>query len=114
MDKEAWMPGELLVACSLRPTELPARLAEMGALGDAALVDVSLEPARAQLRFAAGDGVRKRVEGIVAAESRCCSFLTMSVGEQPDLVELTIHASQGADAVLEAIVQAFSNQPKAA
>ena len=108
------MPGELPVACSLSPTELAARLAEMGALGDAALVDVHLEPTQAWLRFAAGHGVRRRVEDIVAAESRCCAFLTMSVGEQPDLVVLTIHAPEGADAALEAIVHAFSNQPKAA
>lgn len=32
---------------------------------------------RAELRFAAGAGVRERVDAIVAAESDCCAFLTM-------------------------------------
>ena len=82
------MPGELPIACSLSATELPERLAEMAALGDDALVDTRTKALHAELRFAAGEGVRERVDAIVAAESTCCSFLTMSVSDKPDLVVL--------------------------
>jgi hypothetical protein len=107
------MPGELPIACSLNATELPERLAEMAALGGAALVDAHTQPLHAELRFATGEGVRERVEAIVAAESRCCSFLTMGVSDEPDLVVLNIDAPEGAELVLDEIVAAFLNQSQA-
>ena len=68
------MPTELPVACTLSATELPARLALMAELGrDAA--GVELGGTCATLRFAAGPGVRERVERFVVAESACCAFL---------------------------------------
>lgn len=105
------MSAELPIACSLTATELPKRLAEMATLGQAALVDAHTTPTRAELRFAAGDGVRQRVDAIVVAESSCCSFLTMTVSDEPDLVVLTIDAPEGAEPVLEELVTAFRNQP---
>jgi hypothetical protein len=108
------MSAELPIACSLSASELRVRLAEMAALGDAALVDVRSEPTRAQLRFATGEGVRERVEAIVAAESSCCAFLTMSVSEEPDLVVLSIFAPEGAEIVLDELVAAFRTEPQAA
>jgi hypothetical protein len=108
------MPAELPIACSLSVTELPARLAEMQALGDAALVDARRDATRAELRFAAGAGVRERVEAIVAAESHCCAFLTMRVTGEPDAVVLTIGAPEGAEFVLQELFDAFGGQPEAA
>ena len=108
------MPRELPIACSLSATELPKRLAEMAALGDAALVDTRTKPLHAELRFAAGEGVRERVQAIVAAESKCCSFLTIGVSDEPDLVVLTIDAPEGAEVVLDEMVAAFRPQPRAA
>jgi hypothetical protein len=108
------MPGELPIACSLSATELPERLAEMAALGGDALVDTRTKALHAELRFAAGEGVRERVEAIVAAESTCCSFLTMSVSDKPDLVVLNIDAPEGAGVVLDEMVAAFRNPPHAA
>jgi hypothetical protein len=111
------MSAEPPIACSLSATELPARLAAMAALGASALVDARSEPRRAELRFAAGDddgdGVRERVDAIVAAESSCCAFLTMSVSEEDGLVVLAIDAPEGAEVVLEGLVAAFRNQPTA-
>ncbi len=104
------MPAELPIACSLSATELPERLAEMAALGDSALVDTRTEPTHAELRFAAGDGVRERVDAIVAAESQCCSFLTMRATEEPDLVVLTIDGPEGAEIVISEMVAAFRGQ----
>jgi hypothetical protein len=102
---------ELPIACSLSADELPKRLAEMSALGDDALVDARTGPAHAELRFAARDGIRERVEAIVAAESQCCAFLAMAVVDEPDTVILTIDAPEGAELVLDELVSAFRNQP---
>jgi hypothetical protein len=44
------MPAELPIACSLKATELPARLAEITTLGDDALIDVHRPPGHAELR----------------------------------------------------------------
>jgi hypothetical protein len=108
------MPTELPIACSLSAVELPQRLAEMAELGRAALIEVRTEPTRAQLRFAAGAGMRDRVQAVVAAESQCCAFLTMSVTDEPDSVVLTIEAPGGAEVVLAELVGAFRAQPTVA
>jgi MerR family copper efflux transcriptional regulator len=99
------------IACSLSATDLPARLAEMTALGAAALASARTEPTRAELRFAAAPGVRERVEAIVAAESRCCPFLSMRVEDEPRLVVLTIAAPEGAESVVEELAAAFRGEP---
>jgi hypothetical protein len=106
------MPTQLPIACSLDATEFPRRLAEMGDVGRAALVDVTHDEVRADLRFAAGNGIRERIEAIVAAESDCCAFLTMSVEDAPDVVVLTIDAPDGAGPILTALVDAFRGHPQ--
>jgi hypothetical protein len=108
------MPVELPIACSLSATDLPGRLAEMAALGDAALVDSQQDATHAELRFAAGAGVRERVEAIVAAESECCAFLTMRVTAEPDTIVLTIDAPEAAELILRELLDAFRGRPQAA
>ncbi|MDX6584433.1 MAG: hypothetical protein QOI10_3617 [Solirubrobacterales bacterium] len=83
-------------------------------LGRAALVDARTDATRARLRFAAGAGVRDRVEAIVTAESRCCAFLALTVTDEPDSVVLTIEASEDAQLVLAELVDAFRGQPQVA
>jgi len=106
------MPAELPIVCSLSATELPARLAEMAALGREALLDAKHEGTRAELRFAAGAAVRARVDAIVAAEAQCCAFLTMRVTEPPDMVVLSVDAPAGAELVLRELLGAFRDQPQ--
>lgn len=108
------MTSELPIACSLSAGDLSTRLRQMADLGRAALVDVRHEQTRAELRFAAGAGVRDRVEGIVAAESQCCAFLAMTVTDEPDTVVVTIEAPDGAELVLAQLVDAFRGQSQAA
>jgi inorganic pyrophosphatase len=108
------MPAELPIACSLKATELPARLAEITTLGDDALIDVHRALGHAELRFAAGDGIRDRVEAIVHAEAHCCAFLNIEVREEPDLVVLRIIASPDADLVLAELVDAFRGELRVA
>jgi hypothetical protein len=105
------MPDELPIACSLSATDLPTRLQEMTDLGRDALLDSDLDGARARLRFAAGVGIRERVEAIVAAESSCCAFLTMLVTDEPDAVVLTVDAPEDAEPVLAELVDAFTVAP---
>src|SRR5215207_7796165 len=102
------MPGDLPIACSLSATQLPERLRLMAALGRDALLDSHIEGTRAQLRFAAGRGVRERVDAIVAAESRCCPFLTMRVRDEPGAVLVRIEAAAGAEPALAALVDGFA------
>jgi hypothetical protein len=107
------MPTELPIACALSATELPKRLAEMADLGRSALIDARTAPLEVQLRFAAGVGIRDRLEAVVAAESQCCAFLTMRVTDEPDAVVLDISAPEGAEAVLGELADAFRGQPQA-
>jgi len=106
------MPAHLPIACSLSSTELPRRQAEMAELGRAALVDVRHDSTRAELRFAAGDGVRERVEAFAAAEAQCCPFLTMRVSDEADVVLLTLDAPEDADGLLADLVDAFRAEPE--
>ena len=108
------MPTELPIACSLDATEFPQRLSEMADLGRAALADIDQDEKRAELRFAAGQGIRERVEAIVAAESQCCAFLTMRVDDALDLVVLTIEAPEGAEAILAELVDGFRGEARVA
>jgi hypothetical protein len=102
------LPLELPIACSLDATELPARLAAMTALGREALLDARVAGTSARLRFASMPGVRDQVDSMVAAESMCCSFLTMAVAEDADVVVLSIDAPQDAQGVLAELVDAFT------
>jgi hypothetical protein len=101
------MHAEVPIACSLTATELPARLAEITTLGRDALIDALHEPGHAELRFAAGDGARDRIEAIVRAEAQCCAFLNMDIRDEPGLVVLSITAPPGAALVLGDFVDAF-------
>ena len=86
----------------------------MADLGRTALLGARTEGGRAVLRFAARSGVREHVERIVAAESQCCAFLAMQVTDAPDEVVLSITAPEGAEPVLDELVDAFCGRPQAA
>ena len=101
------MPTELPIACSLGAGDLNDRLAEIAGLGRDALREAELAGLRAQLRFARAPGIPQRLARIVAAESECCAFLTMTVREQADALVLTIAAPGGAELVLEEFVDGF-------
>src|SRR5262249_18483297 len=94
--------------------ELPARMAQMAALGQDALVDARVDGLSARLRFAAGTGVRERVERFADDESRCCSFLRFRLEDAPDEVLLFIDAPPDAEGVLGELVAAFEPHRKAA
>jgi hypothetical protein len=102
------------IACSLTGAEMPARLAGIASLGRDALDSARTNDARAVLRFRAGARTRERLEAIVDAEARCCSFLRMELRDQPGAVLLTIEAPEGADALMGVLVAAFCGDERAA
>lgn len=108
------MSADLPTVCSLSPTDLTQRLAEVAGLGREALLDARNDGTHAELRFTTGADVRQRVDAIAAAESQCCAFLTMRVTDAPEAVVLTIDAPAGAELVLTGIVDAFRGHAQAA
>jgi hypothetical protein len=105
------MPTELPIACSLSTTELPARLAEMSDLGQAALLDAERNGTRAILHFRPGAETSRRLAEIVAAEARCCAFLGMKLSDDDGGLALTIDAPADAAPVLDELVAAFAAAP---
>jgi hypothetical protein len=105
------MAREPQIACSLSAEELPERLAEMAAIGRDSLVSVSPEGV---LRFHGAAGTRERLEGIIAAESACCSFLGFDLREEAGALVLTVTAPNGAEPLALDLVNAFAVDPNAA
>jgi hypothetical protein len=97
----------LAIACSLTAAELPERLAEIAALGEAALLDAQVLERRATLRFAAHDGIRPRLEAIIAAEARCCGFMSFDLRDDGAQIVLRIDAPEEAQLVLEEFAATF-------
>ena len=99
------MTEETPIACSLSAEELPARLAEIRAIGADALLAVDGPGA---LRFRNDEVTRRRLEAIVAAESECCAFLAFELKAVGDEFELRVTAPEGAEALADDLVQAFA------
>jgi hypothetical protein len=103
------MPEELPIACSLDGAGLEERLAEIAAAGRVGLLKVERQAGAAVLSFRSGEGMRDRLNRIVAAESECCAFLEMKIQERDDSLELTIRGPEGARPIVEELVEAFSS-----
>jgi len=89
------------LACSLSGPELKERLAEIATVGrDAVRVGD-------ELRFPAGAATRERLERIIAAESRCCPFLTFGLRESGHELVLTVAAPPEAEPVAAELREAF-------
>jgi transposase len=99
------MDTDAPIACSLSTDELPERLAELEAIGRDALLSASPHGA---LRFRADPGIRARLEAVIAAESRCCSFLNFDLREQASELVLKIGAPEGAEPLAFDLVNAFA------
>jgi cytochrome c-type biogenesis protein len=104
------MPEELPIACSLDAGDMTERYAEMSALGRASLIEAEQGVRHAVLRFRDGDRTADKLAAIVAAEAECCAFLSMDVRDEPDGLQLTIEAPEGAEPMLEEMVNAFRGE----
>jgi hypothetical protein len=103
------MTTDAPIACSLSADELPKRLAEMTAIGKDALLSVSPD---GTLRFRGDDETRERLEGIIAAESQCCSFLRFGLTEDADALVLSVTAPEGAEPLAWDLVNAFADDAR--
>ena len=101
------MPSDQPIACTLTAAEMPKRLADIRAIGDAYLRAVSADASTAVLRFSAKPDARERLEAIVVAESRCCAFLEFDLEHTTEAVVLTIRAPEGGELVMHQLVEAF-------
>ena len=96
------------VACTLDPAEMPRRGDEIRALGRDGLLSVERAERHVTLRFRPDAAIRRRVESIVAAESRCCAFLDFDVAGEEDATVLTIAAPDGAGPTLDDLADLFA------
>jgi hypothetical protein len=101
------MATDLPIACSLEARELEQRLGEMTAIGAAALLASETHGRRALLRFRADEDARGRLDAIIDAESRCCSFLTMELALAEHELVLTVDGPVGAEPVIDELARAF-------
>src|SRR4051794_19373979 len=95
------------LACSLTPSDRAQRQAEVASLARTALVATRVDRAHAELRFAASDGTRARVEAFVAAESACCPFFTMRIAGEPGAIVLSVDAPAEGESLVAELVEAF-------
>lgn len=99
------------IACSLDATELPERLAAIARIGADSLVSREVEGGRHLLRFRADATTRERLEGVIAAEAACCSFLDLALTEDAGQLVLSIAAPNEGRAVADELARAFSESP---
>jgi hypothetical protein len=86
---------------------MPGRLREIAALGREALVGVERAGPTATLRFAGDEEVARRLDVIVAAESRCCAFLTFERTDEEGAHVVRIAAPEDGAFMVDALVAAF-------
>lgn len=95
------MPTDTPIACTLTGDELPERLSAARELGEKALVGLEVFDRRAVLRFS---GERERVDALVAAENKCCSFFEFEVDEDAERIELRIATPEGGQLPMRSLV----------
>jgi hypothetical protein len=102
------MTEAIPIACSLGPRELQERLGEIAAIGAASLIERSTEGNRHLLRFRPDAEIRRRLQAVVAAEARCCSFLDLSLEEQKNQLVLSLSAPEDGQRVADELAAAFA------
>jgi hypothetical protein len=102
------MAQELPIACSLDADDLTARLQLIAAIGKAHLISRDTEGDTQLLRFRRDDEIRRSLEHVIAAESKCCAFLDMKLREEAGALVLEIDAPAGAAPVAAQLAAAFA------
>lgn len=96
------------IACSLTANQLPSRLEEIAAIGASSLIAREGEAGSHTLRFHPSEETKMRLEGIVAAERRCCPFLELALHQRGEELVLTIGAPADGQAVADQLAAAFA------
>jgi hypothetical protein len=96
------------IACSLGASDLRQRLDEIAEVGAVSLIERSADGERHLLRFRSDPATRRRLEGIVAAEAKCCSFLDLSLEEQGGELVLSVSAPPDGQPIADELAAAFA------
>jgi hypothetical protein len=96
------------IACSLGASDLRQRLNEIAEVGADGLIERWSEGDRQLLRFHSGQETRRRLDAIVAAEAKCCSFLDLSLEEVGDELILSVSAPEDGQPVAKELAAAFA------
>lgn len=101
------------IACTLTPSQARDRVDAFAALATSALVEHRRAPGHLELWFRDEPGVAAEVRALAAAEAECCSFLALAVEERDGHIVLGIDAPDGAEPVLDAFVEASTDDATA-
>ena len=96
------------LACTLGGAEMQDRQAQIAGLGQDGLLSIEHGQQRAILRFRRGAELRRRIDAIVEAESKCCAFLEFQVEEEADATLVTIDAPSGGEPALRGLADMFT------
>ncbi len=95
------------IACSLGASDLRRRLDEIAVVGAGSLIERSVDGENHLLRFRSDAETRRRLEAIVAAEAKCCSFLELSLQERDGELVLSVSATEDGQPVADELAAAF-------
>lgn len=102
------MPDPQPIACTLDENALRQRLEQIAALGADALIGHEETGGAHTLRFRLDEQTRHRLEQIVDAEAKCCSFLDLTIEERDGELILALDAPAEGRPVADELVSAFS------
>jgi hypothetical protein len=89
------------IACSLSAAEYRRRVEDTGRVAQDALRGRHPITGGARLTFDDAPGVRARLERFVAAESRCCPFLTLDLNADDGALVLDVTSPADAAPIIE-------------
>jgi hypothetical protein len=92
---------DIPIACTLSPDGLQARLALIDALAADGLLDRTPTASGMRVRLRDDPGIEQRTRELVAAESRCCAFLTFELGRDAGDLVLDITGPEDARPVID-------------
>lgn len=96
------------IACSLGASDLRQRLDEIAEVGADSLIERKADGEHHLLRFRSGSDTRRRLEAIVAAEAKCCSFLGLAIEEEGGELVLSISAPLDGQPIADELAAAFA------
>ena len=91
------------IACTLQPSDLPARLAEWQSLVAEAAGRDEVEGG-VRLRFSPATGLAARIATLAEAEQGCCGFFDFALAIGPEGLSLTVTAPAEARSMVDALL----------
>lgn len=85
--------SEAPIACSLNPVEQAQRLRATGAIANDSMLEATLTRRGASMRFRAE--AESELRDLIAAESKCCSFLAFDLRTEGSALRLRVEGPEG-------------------